>query len=198
MTKETSAEVARHVAATLLRGFQASGAAELTASVLPLLEALKKSIRAAGSAAAAPQPDLVKCLLELVRDATAGDPIDGVRWTHKATRKLASALREEGFAVSDNTVGRLLKAEGYSLCTNRKHLARTHEPERDRQFRYIAQLRGRFQNQGNPAISIDTKKEGVGGTVQESGPNVAAARDRRLGSRLSQFGQRPRHSLRGL
>jgi hypothetical protein len=111
----------------------------------------------------------VKCLLELVGDATAGDPIDGVRWTHKATGKLASALREEGFAVSANSVGRLLKAEGYSLRTNRKHLARTHEPERDRQFRYIAQLRGRFQNQGNPAISIDTKKKELVGQFKNPG-----------------------------
>jgi hypothetical protein len=111
----------------------------------------------------------VKRLQALVADATAGDPVGGLRWTHKSTRKLAAALADGGFSVSANTVGRLLKAQGYSLRTNRKHLARTHEPERDRQFRYIAQLRGRFQNQGNPAVSIDTKKKELVGQFKNPG-----------------------------
>lgn len=111
----------------------------------------------------------MKRLQTLIADATAGDPISGLRWTHKSTRKLAAALRQEGFMVSANTVARLLKAQGYSLRTNRKHLARTHEPERDRQFRHIARLRRRFQNQGNPAVSIDTKKKELVGQFKNPG-----------------------------
>jgi len=105
----------------------------------------------------------------IVSDATAGDPTCDLRWTHKTTRKLAAALRAEGIAISANTVGRLLKARGYSLRTNRKRLARVHEPERDRQFRYIARQRQRFQKQGNPAISIDTKKKELVGLFKNPG-----------------------------
>jgi len=95
----------------------------------------------------------------IVNDTTAGDPMTDWCWTHKSTRQLAATLRARGICISANTVGRLLKARGYSLRTNRKRLARAHEPERDRQFRYIARQRRRCQKHGNPAISIDTKKK---------------------------------------
>jgi hypothetical protein len=108
-------------------------------------------------------------LQEIVDDATAGDPMCDLRWTHKSTRKLAAALRAQGIQIGANTVGRLLKARGYSLRTNRKRLARVHEPERDRQFRYIARQRRRFQKQGNPAVSIDTKKKEQVGLFKNPG-----------------------------
>src|SRR6516225_7761027 len=92
-----------------------------------------------------------------------------LRWTHKSTRMVAAALRAQGIQISANTVGRLLKARGYSLRTNRKCLARVHEPDRDRQFRYIARQRRRFQKHGNPAISIDTKKKELLGRFKNPG-----------------------------
>jgi hypothetical protein len=112
---------------------------------------------------------VVKQLQVLVDDTTAGDPITGLRWTRKSTRKLAKALRRLGFSIGATTVARLLKAQKYSLRTNRKRLARTHEPERDRQFRYIARQRRRFQKHGNPAISIDTKKKEQVGLFKNPG-----------------------------
>jgi hypothetical protein len=111
----------------------------------------------------------VKHLQALVEDTTAGDPVSGWRWTRKSTRTLAKALRCLGYRISAGSVGRLLKAKKYSLRTNRKRLARTHEPERDRQFRYIARQRRRFQKQGNPAISIDTKKKEQVGLFKNPG-----------------------------
>ncbi len=112
---------------------------------------------------------MVKQLQALVEDTTAGDPVSGLRWTRKSMRTLAKALRRLGFRIGAVTVGRLLKAKRYSLRTNRKRLARTHEPERDRQFRYIGRQRRRFQKQGNPAISIDTKKKEQVGLFKNPG-----------------------------
>jgi len=111
----------------------------------------------------------VKQLQALVEGATAGDPVTGLRWTHKSTRNLAKILQRLGFRIGRGTVGRLLKSKKYSLRTNRKRLARTHEPERDRQFRYIARQRRRFQKHGNPAISIDTKKKELVGLFKNPG-----------------------------
>src|SRR5207253_9040725 len=54
------------------------------------------------------EPALVPALEEAVADATAGDPVSGLRWTHKTTRKLAAALRRQGFLVSHTTIARLL------------------------------------------------------------------------------------------
>lgn len=83
----------------------------------------------------------------------------GLRWTHKATRKLAAALRRRGVRIGHVTVARLLREQKYSLRTNRKRLARTREPDRDRQFRLLARRRRHFQRQGRPVLSIDTKKK---------------------------------------
>jgi hypothetical protein len=105
----------------------------------------------------------VTALREAVQDATAGDPITGLRWTHQATRQLAAELERQGFRVSHTTVARLLRQSGYSLRTNRKRLARTHEPDRDRQFRLLERRRRWFLSRGLPVLSVDaTKKEWVG------------------------------------
>ncbi len=108
-------------------------------------------------------------LTALVDGATAGDPVRDLRWTYKALRPLAAALRAQGIRISANTVGRLRKAQGYSRRTNRKRRARAHEPDRDRQFRFIARQRRRFHPQGDPAVSIDTKKKELVGLFTNPG-----------------------------
>jgi hypothetical protein len=104
-----------------------------------------------------------------VGDDTAGDPVTGLRWTHKATRKLAGQLARQGFAVSHTTVARLLRQCGYSLRTNRKRLARTHEPERDRQFRLLERRRRWFLGRGLPVLSVDAKKKEWVGNFKNPG-----------------------------
>ncbi len=93
----------------------------------------------------------------------------GLRWTHKTTRNLASELRRRGVAISHSTVARLLKGNNYSLRTNRKRLAGTKDPDRDRQFRLLARRRNRFVRQGWPVISIDTKKKEMIGNFKNPG-----------------------------
>jgi Rhodopirellula transposase DDE domain len=104
-----------------------------------------------------------------VRDDTAGDPVTGLRWTHKATRTVAEHLRRQGFRVSHTTVARLLRQCGYALRTNRKRLARTHEPDRDRQFRLIERRRRWFLGRGLPVLSVDTKKKELVGEFKNPG-----------------------------
>lgn len=108
-------------------------------------------------------------LHEAVRDDTAGDPVTGLRWTHKATRKLAALLRRQGFAVSHSTIARLLRQGGYALRTNRKNLARRHEPERDRQFRLLERRRRWFLSRGWPVLSVDAKKKELIGNFKNPG-----------------------------
>lgn len=114
-------------------------------------------------------PGLVTALQELLQDATAGDPISGLRWTHKTAQKLADELRHLGFRVGRMTVARLMRQRRYSLRTNRKRLAGTHEPDRDRQFRLLARRRRRFHQQGWPLISVDTKKKEWVGNFKNPG-----------------------------
>jgi hypothetical protein len=77
----------------------------------------------------------VTALEELLEDVTAGDPITGLKWTHRSLRKLSKALHRRGFQLGKTAIARLMRDRQFSLRTNRKRLAGTHDPERDRQFR---------------------------------------------------------------
>ncbi|PYQ97157.1 MAG: ISAzo13 family transposase, partial [Acidobacteria bacterium] len=109
---------------------------------------------------------LIEYLLE---DDTAGDPITGVKWSRRTTAKVALALGDFGISVSANTVARLLEHMGYSLRVNRKQLATDASPDRNEQFLYIRDLRDRFQRQGWPIISVDTKKRELVGAFKNPG-----------------------------
>jgi len=111
----------------------------------------------------------VTALEQAVQEATAGDPMTGLRWTHKTTRKIARELGAQGFAISHTTVARLLRAADYALRTNRKRLARTHEPERDAQFQLMERQRRRFRRRGWPVLSVDTKKKELVGNFKNPG-----------------------------
>lgn len=93
----------------------------------------------------------------------------GLRWTHKTTRNLASALKRQGVDISYVTVGRLLHEMKYSLRTNRKRLAKTNDPDRDQQFRLLARRRNRFERERWPIISIDCKKKELLGNFKNPG-----------------------------
>jgi transposase len=114
-------------------------------------------------------PHLVRALETLLDPVTRGDPMSLLRWTCKSAAKLAAALQTQGHAVSERTVNRLLHDLGYSLQSNRKTLeGRTH-PDRDTQFHYINRRAKAFQKQGQPVISVDTKKKELVGQFRNGG-----------------------------
>jgi hypothetical protein len=82
---------------------------------------------------------------------------------------LASELTKQGHPVSPRTVGRLLKAAGYSLQSNRKTKEGEDHPDRNAQFEYINARAMSFQHRGQPVISIDTKKKEIIGNFRNGG-----------------------------
>ena len=114
-------------------------------------------------------PGVVETLKELLRDATAGDPISGLKWTHRSLRKLRQALRRRGIELAPTTIARLLDGQGYSLRTNRKRLAGIRDPDRDEQFRYLTRLRRQYITLALPVISVDTKKKEWVGNFKNPG-----------------------------
>ena len=102
-------------------------------------------------------PDLRTALEQLVEPLTRGDPTSPLRWTCAA--KLAAQLQAEGHPVSERTVNRMLHELGYRLQTNRKTLEGRQHPDRDAQFAHINERCQAFQAQGQPVISVDTKKK---------------------------------------
>src|SRR5882757_6326523 len=78
-----------------------------------------------------------KALLMLVEPDVRGDPMSPLRWTTKSTRKLADQLTRQGHRICADTVGDLLREEGFSLQSNANTLEGRQRPDRDAQFGYL-------------------------------------------------------------
>ena len=118
------------------------------------------------------QPGLAEALDELVHPETRGNPMSYMRWTSKSTGKLATELVRQGYKITDDTVGRILKSLGYSLQAPSKQKEGSAHPDRDLQFVYLNKQIGRFMKQGQPVISVDTKKKELVGEFSNGGSEL--------------------------
>jgi len=114
-------------------------------------------------------PTLRGDLEALVTDEARGDPESPLLWTAKSVRTLAAALREQGHRVSHETVAKLLRGLGFSLQANRKTKEGASHPDRDAQFGHINAVVGKALADGEPAISVDTKKKELVGDFKNAG-----------------------------
>jgi len=114
-------------------------------------------------------PGLRPALLALVEPQERGDPMSPLRWTTMSTRTLAAELIRQGHKVSADTVGDLLRQEGFSLQGNAKTVEGKRHPDRDAQFRYInEQVRGHLAAK-DPVVSVDAKKKELVGEFKNGG-----------------------------
>ena len=135
----------------------------------PLLGHRQRRSGAGRKPHAVTQPDLRKALDRLIEPTMRGSPTNPLRWTIKSTYRLAETLRAQGFQVSATSVRRLLAAMGYSLQGNRKAREGKQHPDRDGQFRHIAERVAARKKRGEPALSVDTKKKEVLGNLKNAG-----------------------------
>lgn len=105
----------------------------------------------------------------LVEPTARGDPQSPLRWTCKSTTRLTEELIRMGHRVSQRTVCDLLGQLDYSLQSTRKTREGSNHPDRDAQFGFIARLVARFQEAGDPVISVDTKKKELVGDFKNGG-----------------------------
>jgi transposase len=115
------------------------------------------------------QPGLLEALDELVHPDTRGNPMSLLRWTLKSTYELAAELQSQKFKVSAELVRRLLHQAGYSLQAPAKQIEGTIHPDRDGQFRYLNRLAAEHVADGQPVISVDTKKKELLGNYANGG-----------------------------
>lgn len=150
----------------------AKGLAELEARTAAPQQPFDARVRKPGAGrkrATGADPELVGALERLVDPMTRGDPQSPLRWTCKSTVQLARELTRQGHGVSPHTVGRLLKAAGYSLQSNRKTREGSAHPDRNAQFVHLNATVMRFQDRGQPVISVDTKKKELVGLFKNGG-----------------------------
>ena len=148
------------------------GQDDLDAQPLP-----KGRVRRAGGgrkAVAASDPGFVPELKRLVEPATLGDPMRPLIWVSKSMDKLAEALTNLGHPVSADTVARELVKLGFSRQHNRKSEEGGKHPDRNAQFEHINAKVIAAQADGQPVISVDTKKKELVGNYKNGGSDMRA------------------------
>ena len=112
---------------------------------------------------------LKKDFENIMKGNTAGNPMKNVKWTHKSTYSITKSLKSKGHSICEDTVGRMLKEDKYSLQANKKMYEGKSHPDRDEQFCYINDQVDIFLNKKQPVISVDTKKKELVGNFKNSG-----------------------------
>jgi hypothetical protein len=98
--------------------------------------------------------------LKVIDDYIAGDPMDEkIRWTNLSRKKIAAKMREEGINISVTVVKKLLKRHGFTKRKAVKKKPIGFSKNRNEQFENIAQLKEQYLMDGNPVVSVDTKKK---------------------------------------
>jgi hypothetical protein len=114
-------------------------------------------------------PTLLADLMAMVEPDARGDPMSPLRWTCKSLSQLARALVAMGHKIGRSTVSDLLHQQKFSLQANRKTREGSSHPDRDAQFKHLNEsVRGALAD-GEPVISVDTKKKELVGDFKNAG-----------------------------
>jgi predicted GNAT family acetyltransferase len=101
-----------------------------------------------------------EAFLKVIDDHIAGDPMDAkIRWTNLSHKKIAAKMKEEKINISVTVVKKLLKKHGFTKRKAFKNKSIGSSKNRNEQFKKIAQLKEQYLLDGNPVISMDTKKK---------------------------------------
>lgn len=105
--------------------------------------------------------DINEKFLNILKDYTAGDPMDEtIIWTNLTQKEIAALLFEEyGIDVSKTVISKLLKKHNYKRRKVQKKQTMKEVGNRNEQFENIANIRAKYEKEGQPVISIDTKKK---------------------------------------
>lgn len=116
------------------------------------------------------QPDIDETFLRVIREHTAGSPMDEtVKWTNLSRPQIATLLEQEGCQVSIPVVKQLLQKHHFRPRKAYKNVAGGTSEYRDDQFHNIARLINNYQIAGWPVLSMDVKKKELIGNFFRNG-----------------------------
>ncbi|MCL2359925.1 MAG: ISAzo13 family transposase [Candidatus Bathyarchaeota archaeon] len=127
-------------------------------------------------------PNLPTWIEEIVTNQTYGNPQNPLVWTTKSLRNIQKTiLTKHKMHISFKSIGTQLKKLGYSLQQNKKMLqiGESH-PDRNQQFEHINQTAKTFLKEGQPVISVDTKKKELVGNYANNGLEYRLKKSPRL------------------
>jgi len=115
-------------------------------------------------------PGLREAFAGILEEATRGDPMAEVTYCSLSLRDIEREMAGRGFACGKDTIARMLRAEGFSLQSPAKVLeGKKQHPDRNAQFGNINAKISRYREDGEPVISVDTKKKELTGPFHRAG-----------------------------
>jgi hypothetical protein len=92
-----------------------------------------------------------------------------IRWTNLSHKKIAAKMEEKGITISVPVVKKLLKKHGFvkRKALKKKPIGST--KNRNEQFENIAKFKYQYFMDGNPVVSMDTKKKELLGNLYRRG-----------------------------
>jgi len=114
-------------------------------------------------------PGVTEALKNILEDSTSGSPMSLLKWTTMGLSEQTGMLNKQGYPISNVTVMKLANEMEYSLQGNMKTVSGTQNPDRNAQFEHINARASEFQANGQPVISVDTKKKEKVGNYENKG-----------------------------
>ena len=101
-----------------------------------------------------------EAFLSVVEHHTAGSPMNQeLKWTNLTRQQIADLLAATGISVSVTVVDQLLAKHQFRRRKALKTKACGSSEHRNEQFENIAHLKTEYLGQGNPVMSMDSKKK---------------------------------------
>lgn len=106
---------------------------------------------------------------DVIKEHTAGSPQHDIRWTNLRPQTIAERVTTAGIPVSRYIACKLLKKHHLVRRQAQKKKSFKQHPDRNPQFENIAKLKVEYLANGQPAISMDTKKKEMIGNFYRAG-----------------------------
>ena len=115
-------------------------------------------------------PGINQIFLTVIESHTAGSPMDkDLKWTNLTRQQIANLLAEKGINVSVTVVDQLLALHSFRRRKAVKKKACGTSEHRNEQFEKIEELKNEYSAQGQPIISMDSKKKELIGNLYREG-----------------------------
>lgn len=103
---------------------------------------------------------LTDAFFRVIEKYTAGSPVDErIKWTNLTRKEIVEKIAEEGFKVSEKVVKKLLKEDNFRKRKALKTKSGRQCKNRDEQFQKIEWLKESYHKDGDPVLSMDSKKK---------------------------------------
>lgn len=128
-------------------------------------------------------PNVEEAIEKIIDGNTYGDPSKELHWVAStlSLRKISKILEEDySITISYVTVSQLLTEMGYSKQVNQKmEQVGIPSPDRNEQFEFIDHTAHEYLENGEPVISVDTKKKENIGNFKNAGAEYRKVKDPR-------------------